>query len=96
MTHILHLASEVWLITAQVIQTWRRDLSETKIPNKLLFWTFLFHGRVLTSYGSKAHGGEICLLFLCVTQWVATPYNGQYREAPPERVTFAGVRYMKG
>ena len=73
---------------AQVIPTWWRGLSETKIPNKLLFWTFLFQGRFLTSYGSKAHGGEICQLFLCVTLWGATPYNGLYREALPKRVTF--------
>ena len=88
MTHVQQLASEVWLITAQVIQTWQRGLSETKIPNKLLCWTFSFHGRVSTSYGPKAPGGEISPLFLCVTLWGATPFNGLYREAPPERVTF--------
>lgn len=31
---------------AQVIQTWWRDLSETIIPNKLLFWTFFISRKV--------------------------------------------------
>ena len=26
----------------------------------------------------------------------ATPYDGLYREAPPERVPFSGFKYMKG
>ena len=75
---------------AQVIQTWWRDLSEKINPLQASFLDFfLSQGRFLTSYGSKGHGGEICLLrFLCVTLWGATLLNGLYREAPPKRVTF--------
>ena len=85
MNHVQQLASEVWLITAcpshsNLVERFIRD----KNPQQL----FLFQGRFLTSYGSKAHGGEICRLFLCVTLRGATPYNGLYREALPKRVTF--------
>ena len=73
---------------AQVIQIWWRDLSEKKTQQASFLDFFLFQGRFLTSYGSKAHGGEICLPFLCVTLWGATPFNGLNREAPPKRVTF--------
>ena len=59
-----------------------------KSPTSFFFGLFLYQGRFLTSYRSKAHGGEICRLFLCVTLWGATPYNGLYREALPKRVTF--------
>ena len=59
-----------------------------KSPTSFFFGLFLFQGRFLTSYGSKAHGGEICLLFLCLTLWGATPYNSLYKGAPPKRVTF--------
>ena len=63
-----------------------------KSPTSFFFGLFLFQGRFLTSYGSKAHGGEICRLFLCVTLWGAIPYNGLYREALPKRVTFFRCR----
>ena len=59
-----------------------------KSPTSFFFGLFLFQGRFLTSYGPKAHGGEICRLFLCVTLQGATPYNGLYREALPKRVPF--------
>ena len=29
-------------------------------------------------------------------KWAGTPYNSLYGEAPPERGTFSGFRYMKG
>ena len=90
MTHVQQLASEVWLITACPSHS---NLVERLIrnnnPQQASFLDFfLFQGRFLTSYGSKAHGGEIRLLFLCVTMWGATPFNGLYGEAPPKRVTF--------
>ena len=75
MTHVQQLASEVWLITAcpshsNFVERFIRN----KNPQQASFLDFfLFQGRFLTSYGSKAHGGEICQLFLCVTLWGATP-----------------------
>ena len=40
-----------------------------------------------------AGGGTFRILF---PQGGSTPYNGLYGEAPPERGTLSGFRYMKG